>query len=172
MKQLVILNGTSGSGKDLFVEIVQNWFISNEIHVPVKNISSVDKIREVAKLLGWNGIDRKDRDRKFLSDLKCLASDYSDHPFKYMQQRIEYAYDNSILFFHIREPFEIKKFISYYPEAKTILIRRPDLHIPNNMADQNVEAYTDWNYIIDNDSGKEEYVNKVITWIKNSLVEI
>ena len=48
-KRVVIINGGGGSGKDTFVEFCAK-------HAKVINISSVDKVKEAAKILvGWNG---------------------------------------------------------------------------------------------------------------------
>ena len=61
-KNIIVINGTGGSGKDTFVEYVSKY-------AKVYNFSSVDKVKEIAKLIGWTGT-KTDKDRKFLSDLK------------------------------------------------------------------------------------------------------
>ena len=49
-KEIVIINGSGGVGKDAFVEFCNEFTC-------VKNISSVDKVKEAAKILvGWNTI--------------------------------------------------------------------------------------------------------------------
>ena len=57
MKNIVIINGYGGSGKDTFVEFVSKY---NKVY----NFSSVDKVKEIAKLIGWNG-KKEEKDRKF-----------------------------------------------------------------------------------------------------------
>ena len=48
-KNIVIINGTGGAGKDTFVSFCSEF-------VKVLNVSSVDKVKEAAKILvGWNG---------------------------------------------------------------------------------------------------------------------
>ena len=48
-KRIVIINGSGGVGKDTFVELCGKF-------VEVKNISSVDKVKEAARILvNWNG---------------------------------------------------------------------------------------------------------------------
>ena len=48
-KRIIIINGSGGVGKDTFVEYCSEF-------TNVKNISSVDKVKEAAKILvGWNG---------------------------------------------------------------------------------------------------------------------
>ena len=61
-KAIVIINGTGGSGKDTFIDFVKK-------HAKVVNVSSVDFVKEVATLAGWQGEKSKEA-RKFLSDLK------------------------------------------------------------------------------------------------------
>ena len=49
MKQIIIINGSGGVGKDTFVEFCKKY-------ARVLNISSVDKVKEAANILtGWNG---------------------------------------------------------------------------------------------------------------------
>ena len=61
-KQIIILNGTGGSGKDTFISLCLKY-------ASCMSISSVDKVYEAASLLGWTGT-KTDKDRKFLADLK------------------------------------------------------------------------------------------------------
>ena len=63
MKEIVVINGSVGVGKDTFVQFCAEY-------APIMNISSVDKVKEAAKVLaGWNG-EKDEKSRKFLSDLK------------------------------------------------------------------------------------------------------
>ncbi len=103
-KQVIIINGTGGSGKDTFVELCSKY-------AKVVNISSVDKVKEAAKILvGWNG-EKDEKSRKLLVDLKQLSIDYNDFPTKYVQEQYEafIKSDSNYLFIHIREISEICK---------------------------------------------------------------
>ena len=82
-KQVFIINGSGGVGKDTFVELVSENFL-----LPVMNFSSVDKVKEVARIIGWAG-GKSEKDRKFLSDLKLLCTDYNNMPFNSMQEKVE-----------------------------------------------------------------------------------
>ena len=152
--QVFIINGSGGAGKDTFVEMVK---INDELPRirygrcvrQVYNYSSVTKIKQIAKVIGWNG-DKTEKDRKFLSDLKLLISDYNDLPLTDMKKYIEYLNiltketDNTILFLHIREISEISRAINEFKEynTKTILVKRDSIkHITSNMADKNVYNY-------------------------------
>ena len=67
-KQVFIINGSGGVGKDTFVELVSKVF-----NLSVMNFSSVDKVKEIARIIGWTG-GKTEKDRKFLSDLKLLCT--------------------------------------------------------------------------------------------------
>lgn len=150
-KLIFIINGSGGVGKDTFVELV-SLNNKNKNYFKIKNYSSVSKIKEIAKIIGWNG-DKTEKDRKFLSDLKLLTTEYNNMPLndikRYAKEFMDYDYENSendnrILFLHIREPEEIAKAANEFKEynVKTILVKRDSVkHITSNMADENVYNY-------------------------------
>ena len=104
-KQVFIINGSGGVGKDTFVELVSKVF-----NLSVMNFSSVDKVKEIARIIGWTG-GKTEKDRKFLSDLKLLCTDYNNMPFNSMSEKVKEftESDAAMLFLHIREPEEIEK---------------------------------------------------------------
>jgi len=152
-KKIILINGSGGVGKDTFVECCEHY-------VHVKNVSSVDIIKEVAKKLGWNGIEKSGKTRKFLSDLKLLSTEYSNHPFEYMSGEVakfmqyRYATDNAIkgiICLHIREPEELKKMKDSYPDCIALLVTNPRIEqITSNMADANVQSFK-YDYTVVND---------------------
>lgn len=161
MKEIIIINGTGGSGKDTFVEYVSKY-------ARVYNFSSVDKVKEIAKLIGWSGA-KTDKDRKFLSDLKKLTTEYNDMSFSSIKNAVDKFKNSSdeIMFIHIREPEEIKRAVSAF-NAKTLLVKREGLNlITTNYSDANVENYK-YDYIIKNttleelEKNAEEFVNKIL----------
>ncbi len=147
-KQIVIINGTGGSGKDTFVEFCTKYG-------KIMNFSSVDKVKEIAKYIGWNG-GKSEKDRKFLSDLKRLTTNYNDFSFESIKDAV-YQFENSnkeILFIHIREPEEIERAANAF-SAKTLLIKRVGLeNITTNYSDANVDNYP-YDYIIENTTLEE-----------------
>ena len=185
IKQVFIINGSGGVGKDTFVEFVEMiptfefidknenstvWFKNLEI----RNYSSVSKVKEIAKIIGWNG-EKTERDRKFLSDLKLLTTEYNDMPLndmkKYTRSFMNSADINRILFLHIREPEEIAKAVNEFKEynVKTILIRRDSIkHITSNMADENVYNYN-YDIVINNNSTLEELRKKAECFLADVL---
>ena len=101
MKKVIIINGTGGCGKDTFVSLVSKY-------AKVYNFSSIDAVKELATIIGWDGT-KSEKDRKFLSDLKRLTTEYNDFSFNSIKNAYEKFInsDNEIMFIHIREPEEI-----------------------------------------------------------------
>ncbi len=159
-KQIIIINGTGGSGKDTFVDFCSKYG-------KVVNFSSIDKVKEIARLIGWDG-QKTEKDRKFLSDLKRLTTDYNDMAFNSITDSVAQfeSSDNEILFIHIREPEEIQRAASIF-KAKTLLVKRVGLsNIQTNYSDANVDNYP-YDYIIENttleelDSNALYFVNQI-----------
>ena len=138
-KAVIVINGQGGVGKDALCEIAERYF-------KVRNISSITPIKEIAKMCGWDG-KKDDRSRKFLADLKQLSVEYNDYPTLWaMKQYEEFLLgDEEVMFVHIREPEEIKKFVDKTEgRAKTLLVRAGDRinrAAFGNAADDLVENY-------------------------------
>lgn len=159
-KKIFVINGTGGSGKDTFVNFISKY-------AKVFNTSSVDKVKEIASYCGWNG-KKEEKDRKFLSDLKALLTNYNDYPFHDIMKKIDYFYQSNdeIMFIHIREPEEILKVVEA-SGAKTILIKRKNLNnINSNTSDMNVDNYN-YDYYINNDSTLEDFEEKAKEFLEN-----
>lgn len=154
-KKVVVINGSGGVGKDTFVEFCSKY-------ANVKNISSVDKVKEAAKVLvGWDG-SKDDKSRKLLVDLKKLSIDYNNYPMTYIREQIEefnQNEDEDIMFIHIREISEIEK-VKDEMDAKTLLITSNRVEkITSNTSDANVDKY-DYDFYISNDGTLEELEKK------------
>ena len=158
-KQVIIINGTGGSGKDTFVRFCSEF-------AKVTNISSVDKVKEAAKILvGWNG-EKNEKARKILVDLKQLSIKYNDYPTKYIQEqyKIFEKSDSQYLFIHIREIEEIEK-IKKLLNAKTLLVLNPRVAlITSNSSDANVYKY-EYDYKIENSGSLEDLKQKAKEFI-------
>lgn len=155
-KYIFITNGMGGSGKDTFAEILDDF-------IPVYKVSSIDVIKDLASSFGWDG-GKTEKDRKFLSDLKVLATEYSDLPFKSIFHEVRwfktsssYHYvDGSVMLIDIREPDEIERAKVTFG-AETILIKNDRVpFISSNMADANVYNY-EYDYVIENNGTLEEF---------------
>lgn len=154
-KKIVIINGSGGVGKDTFVEFCSEF-------ANVKNISSVDKVKEAAKVLvNWNG-EKDEKSRKFLSDLKKMSIDYNNYPMVYIKEQADEFKQNeeqTIMFIHIREKSEIQK-VKEEVGAKTLLITSTRVEkITTNASDANVADY-DYDCYISNDGTLEELKEK------------
>lgn len=152
--KIIVINGAPCSGKDAFAAICHKYITW------CGNISTVDFVKEVAVHCGWNGT-KTPKDRKFLSDLKDLLTEWNDVPFQkvrteinkleYDAMRFHIDSDEVVCFIHCREPQEIQKFVDRLG-AKTLLLRRPDVenNEQSNHADSQVLNY-DYDYTIVND---------------------
>lgn len=151
MKKFVfVINGSGGVGKDTLCSLAAR-------HYRVRNVSSITPIKNIAAQCGWNG-EKTDRARKFLADLKSLTVAYNDYPTKWIleEYRRFCESEDEIMFVHIREGAEIRKFVEGTDRrAITLLIRGGKrFHRHNaaygNAADDDVEKYR-YDYVFYND---------------------
>lgn len=154
-KRIIVINGSGGVGKDTFVEFCKEYSV-------IKNISSVDKVKDAAKILvGWNG-EKDDKSRKLLSDLKKMSIDYNNYPLIYIGEQVRLFKKNkkqNIMFIHIREIDEINKVKELFM-AKTLLITNNRVKkIKTNISDANVEMLK-YDYYIENNGTLEELKQK------------
>lgn len=147
MKGVFVINGTGGSGKDTFVDFVKEVCEEKQLG-KVRNFSSVDKVKEVARKVGWDDNQKTDKDRKFLSDLKRLTTEYNDMAFEDMKRAVAEFQENDeevMMFIHIREPEEIERAVKSFG-AEALLVNRGYV-IETNESDRRVNEY-DYDYYI------------------------
>jgi guanylate kinase len=166
--RIVIINGTGGAGKDTFVTMCKDVLGAESVF----NISTVDFVKEVATMCGWDGT-KTPKNRKFLSDLKDLLTEWDDIPLKkIMAEAVSCSacaeilgkLDKSVLFIHCREPKEIEKLVRVFQDdVATLLIRRSEAEAVKqiNHADNDVFHYA-YDYTIYNDS--------TLSWLRNEAV--
>ena len=153
MKKLaIVINGSGGVGKDTLCTMAESAY-------RVRNISSITPIKEIAAQFGWHG-EKNDRARRFLADLKRASVLYNDFPTNWVYNEYQQflSSDEELLFVHIREPEEIRKFVALTEgRARTLLIRggarfaaRRRGRRYGNAADDGVEAYS-YDYYYRND---------------------
>ncbi len=165
-KLVMVINGAGGVGKDTLCDLSAK-------HFKVRNISSVDPIKEIATFCGWTGV-KDDRARKFLHDLKTLTAEYNDFPTSWALNvfREFLENDEEILYVHIREPWEIEKFVkATNGVAKTLLVRggaRTRCGAYGNAADDCVEQYT-YDYYFMNDKPLDEAEKDFCEMLSNIL---
>lgn len=166
-KKVILISGVGTSGKDSFVELLSKY-------ISTQNNSSVDQIKEMATLVGWNG-DKDERSRRFLSDLKVLCSEYNNAPMAYMLGLASKFNESQkeLLCIHSREPKElcsmklILKNMGF--EVHTVLVRRDNVKkITSNMADKNVENFL-YDHIIENNGTMEDLDHTAELFVKEVL---
>lgn len=153
-RKILIVNGRPTSGKTTFAELSKEF-------VNTHNYSSISYIKMIAELSGWNPDSKTEKDRKFLSDLKILTSEYSDLAFNKILKKVEiynafdYA-DNSVLLIDVREPLEIAKLLKTI-DAETVFIQSDVPMITSNMADANVEHFEYGHYIYNSRKSLDDF---------------
>lgn len=164
-KQIFITNGMGGVGKDTFAEFLGH-------HVNTCKISAIEPVKQVANHAGWSGA-KTEKDRKFLSDLKVLLSEYADIPFKFIRRRVmafNMLPEIEVLLIDIREPEEIARAVEEFG-AKTILIKNDRVApITSNMADANVFNY-EYDFVIENNGTLEDFRETVRKFAEENILK-
>lgn len=145
------MNGCGCSGKTTFEKMIQE--IAAEKGDKIEILSTIDYVKDIARTFGWNG-EKQQKDRKMLSDLKDILTEWDDLPHKIICEKIEKCKKNNIkaIFIDSREPEDIQRFVNEY-NALTVLIKRSSIEmIYGNHADDNVDDY-EYDCIIDNSRG-------------------
>lgn len=133
-KLVIIVDGPGGIGKDSFIEAAAEKFF-------VKNVSSIDPIKDIATYAGWKG-EKTPQSRKMLADLKTVFTEYNDLPNTHVHDEIvKFVASDSdqILFVHIREPENIDIARWYCQDLNTpcttLLVTGPHEKIGNRADD-------------------------------------
>lgn len=163
-KHIFITNGVGGCGKDTFANILKKY-------TPTTKRSSIDRVKGIARECCWMG-GKTEKDRKFLSDLKLLLTDYNDLPFVSISSYVDEFRHNkyiNVLLIDIREPEEIERAKKAF-NAKTILIKNDRVApITSNMADANVLNY-EYDFIIENNGTLEEFEETIKNWAEENVL--
>ena len=154
-KTVIVINGQGRSGKDTVCKIMAKYY-------KVRNISTIDPIKEIATFAGWRG-EKDDKSRKMLADLKQVFIGYNDLPLNFVLNHANdfKNTDEELLFVHCREAEEITKIVNACPiKTITLLIVRNDRFYEHkvfgNRADDEVENYNyDFVYRGNNETTKE-----------------
>ena len=168
-KLTIVINGRGGVGKDTLCDFAAERF-------RVRNVSSVDPIKAIAREHGWNG-EKDLRSRKFLSDLKRTFTEYNDLPNAFLQdQHTEFlACDEQIMFCHIREGEQIDAFKRRMEGhlVLALLIRREGEDVTKhygNVSDDEVENYP-YDYCYDNNAPLEETAERFTAFLEKIAYE-
>lgn len=167
-KVTIVINGVGGCGKDTLISFL------NDIYC-VKNVSSIDPIKKIASVLGWNG-EKDEKSRKFLSDLKKITTDYNEYTLNYVLKEQEdfLSSEYEIMFVHIREPEEIAKFVKRSKGETLTLLIRPRQELENkqygNYSDDSVEKYS-YDLVFDNNKSLEESKLSWLEYFRKNVME-
>lgn len=173
--KIYILNGKAGSGKTTFFKLIEE-----KCRNYVYNYSTVDLVKKVASGCGWDG-SKTPENRKFLSDLKDLLTEWNDVPYKDCLKEIkritsladiyDVEHDDWAIFIDCREPKEIQKFVDRLG-AKTIFIdRKIEDYNASNHADANVENF-EYDIVINNNGTLEDLAAAAMNFIKTEGIKI
>lgn len=162
MRRIFIINGPGGHGKDEFIRMVAEVYGEKNVH----NISSVDQVKEAARILGWEG-GKSDDDRRLLIALKQASVRYDDGPTRYLEQRLM-AIEEGIAFLHIREESEIEKIEARVGGIMRIHIFRPDSDIPQNEIDTLTEEM-EYDIEILNDGNLDDLREKARAFVRDVM---
>lgn len=163
---IVVINGYPGSGKDTFVQ-----FCKQMAPAQVGNVSTVDRVKELAMRLGWDGT-KTSNNRKFLSGLKKLLGEWDDIPVQsviaayhaFIDERCIYPEDALVMFVHVREPEEITRFVADY-DAKTLFIARDSVEgTYSNNSDNNVRDFA-YDYLVANNGTLDDLKQSAETFL-------
>lgn len=173
LKKVIVINGRGGCGKDTLCDFTAERY-------KVRNVSSITPIKELATQAGWDG-NKDPKSRKMLADLKQLFVEYNDLCNNYVVGQVKEfaACDEEIMFVHIRECDEIKKFIASASvvegvECISLLVRRKTNDgygngLLGNSADDDVEKM-DYDFIYENNKPLDELSDDFISFLKKYIM--
>ena len=171
---IYVINGKPGVGKDRFCSNVIDIMGSEKAAV----FSTVDGVKTIAKLFGWNG--KKDgKARRFLSNLKKALAEWNDFPVEHTVARVENflqevekngysgCSEHAAVFIMCREPEEIRRLCETL-NAKSILVKR---HIYDDMETSNKSDEDVFNYeydiLIENNGDLQDLAALAIDFVKD-----
>jgi len=134
MKKIIVING-AGIGKYKFLKKLKE---TEEFTV----LSSVSKVKKVAKLLGWDGKTLSEKDRKLISNIKDAYTEYSNGPVKDIIIDIENS-ETDLIIILSREKYDNEQLRKIYKDnIKIVLFSRVGQKANfKNHADQGLYDY-------------------------------
>ena len=161
------LNGFPRSGKDSFVRALNT--VASEKNIRVAQASTVDRVKDALRVLGWNGSSKNEADRALMCDVKNAWTRHYDGSFKYVEgllKDLDSLPEEIILTVDSREPQELARFKEAFGgplrderqstgadwgfNARVILVDRGDRSEQfDNDADRNVLQF-EYDFIVHN----------------------
>lgn len=174
--RIFIVNGAPGCGKTSFEVFCKQAALKRGRLVEM--YSTIDFVKDIAHKCGWDG-KKTLENRKFLSDLKDLLTEWNDVPFKKTIEAVqsieshweiyEVWHEENMIFIDCREPREIRRLCEQL-NAKSILIRREtnENAEASNHADRDILNYN-YDIIIDNNGTLAELEQKAEKFVEKDL---
>ena len=161
MKQIFIINGPAGVGKDTFINLCRESL--KDYGIEVFSFSSVDEVKEILKRdHGWDGVTKDSYWRNRMVELKQQMIEDGDRPTHFLLERINEV-DQGLVFLHIREPEEMQKIIRLNTDIQTIHVERPQAEIFDNSSDAATKKFKHYNIeIVNNFETEEEFRTTVV----------
>ena len=151
--KIYILNGKAGSGKTTFFKLIEE-----KCHNYVYNYSTVDLVKKVAYGCGWNG-SKTPENRKFLSDLKDLLTEWDDVPYKDCLKEIKRITS-------LADIYDIE-----HDDWAIFIDRKIEDYNASNHADANVENF-EYDIVINNNGTLEDLAAVAMNFIKTEGIKI
>lgn len=168
---IFVVNGAPGAGKDTFCNFVKEQMAPGYC----MTISTVDKVKEIAKECGWDG-EKDPKSRKFLSDLKDLLTEWGEVPIKDVIWKInnyEFYFNQlyldsstACIFVMAREPSDIYTLTHLLPNCRSLIVRneKAEAQPTSNHADADI-LYYDYDLEVDNNGDLGELREQARTFI-------
>ena len=80
MIRVVAVNGMPRCGKDTFIDLC-----IEKLGNRGRKTSSIDFVKKIAFYCGWRG-EKNQKNRKFLSDMKDILTEWGDIPYKEIEK--------------------------------------------------------------------------------------
>lgn len=122
-KQIFIINDSNDTGDKLFVDCIQSILDQQSRLFPtVINYSIMDKVKEVAALVGCDFKDNE-KNNRFIADLKKITTEYNNMSFNSLLPKVNYFKHSlaQILFLHIHDTEDLKSAKEKF-KARTIYV--------------------------------------------------
>lgn len=163
MKKIYIVNGKPRAGKDTFAELLGKY-------CRVFKYSSVDKVKQIAAKCGWDG-GKMDKDRRFLSELKRITTEYNDLSYDDLAEKVAYFLKTDffdVMLIDIREPEEIARAIEGFGAEAIFIESKHAQTVITNPADRNVENF-EYDHIVKNNGGMLDFQLAVKEFYDNNI---
>lgn len=172
-----MINGYPRPGKDTFIDFVSKVVDTNKESKFkwVYNHSSIQTIKNLSQVLGYDESRKDARDRDFLANFKKLADEAYDFTFNEAIRNFDFYNQNiaTMFFYYVREPYNIQRMVDYCKNNNirfvTVLIYRDNeeevLKGISNKSDLNVEDYC-YHVEIDNTGTLEDLEYKAKQFVE------